>query len=278
MILTEHSVPYTFMDIRFTEWRGFRLPYYWSIKKWLFHASHIFTRTQASAMALRKLGLSNVSFAGNTRITQINATLAMISPYSMVDKGAAFAYRVVCGSTDGADEIKISRMTQLTSDIQWVIVPHEVTQDRIDEIRKLFPKALLTSEQPKPDSPVIIHDIFGELLSIYATAQVCYIGGGFTTGVHNILEAGLQAKPLIFGPRHGGAPEAREWMDAGYADVFKTAEEGLTKLNHLLRLTIPGEFVASYIDCHSSSVSKVGNHLLQSTPTLKMHRDSPRGS
>jgi len=48
------------------------------------------------------------------------------------------------------------------------------------------------------------------LSSIYQYADVAYIGGGFGAGVHNILEAAVYGKPVIFGEKFGKSEEAKE--------------------------------------------------------------------
>ena len=44
---------------------------------------------------------------------------------------------------------------------------------------------------------------------------VAYIGGGFGSGIHNILEAVAFGVPVIFGPNHQKFPEAGEIIEQG---------------------------------------------------------------
>lgn len=57
------------------------------------------------------------------------------------------------------------------------------------------------SQQPAPQTEVILLDSMGELATLYALADVVFIGGSLVpTGGHNILEPALYRKPILFGP------------------------------------------------------------------------------
>ncbi len=49
---------------------------------------------------------------------------------------------------------------------------------------------------------IMIIDTIGILSSAYRYSHFAYIGGGFGTGIHNILEAATYGVPVIFGPKY----------------------------------------------------------------------------
>ena len=55
---------------------------------------------------------------------------------------------------------------------------------------------------------VIIIDNIGLLSSLYAYADIAYIGGGFGKGIHNILEAATFGMPIFIGPNNQKFQEA----------------------------------------------------------------------
>ena len=58
-------------------------------------------------------------------------------------------------------------------------------------------------------SNVLIIDSIGLLFSIlYKYANIAFIGGGFTKGIHNVLEAIVFKVPVIIGPNHHKSYEA----------------------------------------------------------------------
>ena len=59
-------------------------------------------------------------------------------------------------------------------------------------------------------SNVLIIDSIGILSHIYSYGSIAYIGGGFGSGIHNILEAVTFGLPAIFGPNYQKFNEATE--------------------------------------------------------------------
>lgn len=57
-------------------------------------------------------------------------------------------------------------------------------------------------------APVILVDSVGVLAEIYRAGHLAYVGGSFTTGVHNTLEPAIASLPVLFGPRIHNAEEA----------------------------------------------------------------------
>lgn len=54
---------------------------------------------------------------------------------------------------------------------------------------------------PLRSGDVLVGDTVGEMMQFYATADVVFVGGSFVpVGGHNILEAALLKKPVLFGP------------------------------------------------------------------------------
>jgi 3-deoxy-D-manno-octulosonic-acid transferase len=71
----------------------------------------------------------------------------------------------------------------------------------------------------------VLVDRVGILAEIYAAGDAAYVGGAFTTGVHNLMEPAIMGLPLAFGPRHHNAPEARMLLDAGAGSVVRSAAD-----------------------------------------------------
>jgi 3-deoxy-D-manno-octulosonic-acid transferase len=72
---------------------------------------------------------------------------------------------------------------------------------------------------------VLLVDRVGVLAELYAHADCAYVGGAFTTGVHNVMEPAIAALPVWFGPRHHNAPEAAHLVEAGAAAVVRSPVE-----------------------------------------------------
>jgi 3-deoxy-D-manno-octulosonic-acid transferase len=60
----------------------------------------------------------------------------------------------------------------------------------------------------------LIIDNIGMLKYLYSYATICYVGGGFGgDGVHNVLEAAVYGKPVVFGPVYEKYFEAVELIE-----------------------------------------------------------------
>ena len=64
------------------------------------------------------------------------------------------------------------------------------------------------------------------LSRLYYYATISYVGGGFgDDGLHNILEAAVYGKPVIFGPEYDKNFEAEELIDSTGAISIANAIE-----------------------------------------------------
>ena len=73
------------------------------------------------------------------------------------------------------------------------------------------------------------------LSKLYQYATITYVGGGFGgDGVHNVLEAAVYGKPVIFGPIYDKFIEATELENAEGAYVVEDALELEKIFNELL--------------------------------------------
>ena len=74
------------------------------------------------------------------------------------------------------------------------------------------------------------------LSQLYRYATITYVGGGFgNDGVHNVLEAAVYGKPVVFGPVYEKFMEAVELIDAGAAFSIDNALELEETLAELLK-------------------------------------------
>jgi 3-deoxy-D-manno-octulosonic-acid transferase len=74
---------------------------------------------------------------------------------------------------------------------------------------------------------VLLVDTLGELLSLYAASDVVFVGGSLVpTGGHNLLEAALVSRPVIFGPHmHNFREISRLILSAGAGSQVQSPDE-----------------------------------------------------
>ena len=116
---------------------------------------------------------------------------------------------------------------------RMIIVPHEPLPVTISQLEASLAELQLTSFRysnlnsisTAGDVPVIIVDKVGLLAGLYRYADAAYVGGGFTTGVHSVIEPAAFSVPVMFGPRYGVSAEAAQLLVDGGGFTVKTAAE-----------------------------------------------------
>src|SRR5690606_20765088 len=87
----------------------------------------------------------------------------------------------------------------------------------------------------KENVNTLIIDNIGMLSRLYKYATICYVGGGFgESGVHNVLEAAVFAKPVVFGPVFNQFKEAIDLLEEGAAFTIDNAVDLEKTLARLL--------------------------------------------
>ncbi len=206
----------------------------------------IFLVDENSQKMLREIGIENTTVCGDTRYDRVMEIARLEEPIPTVKSFKGDAKLVVCGSTWAEDEKLLSTCVNQFSNTKWVIAPHEIGEANIQRIQKLFPNSLRLSKLQKEDATVLIVDCIGLLNKLYRYADVVYVGGGFGTGLHNILEATAFGTPTIFGPDHSRFPDAGEMAEKGLAFSIQKEDELRLKLDELLN-TNQSELKASIL-------------------------------
>ena len=123
-----------------------------------------------------------------------------------------------------------------------ILVPHEPTAERIDEIQTQLNHLGLSrvrfSELQEDVNlgqiDVIVIDTVGLLAQLYQLGDVAFVGGSFHGSVHNVMEPAAMAKPILFGPTIHNAYEAGILKERGAAQLINNAEEMVEVLTSLL--------------------------------------------
>jgi len=100
--------------------------------------------------------------------------------------------------------------------------------------RSELPSAVTRTAAAVP--PVIVLDTVGELATLYAIADVVFIGGSLVpVGGHNLLEAAQRRKPVLVGPHTENFRESARLLESsGGALVVRDAAELARELRRLL--------------------------------------------
>lgn len=189
-------------------------------RKMLACFSHFFVQDENSETLLKTIQINNVTVAGDTRFDRVISVAENFSPIQEIERFCYNSNVLVAGSTWPADEKIIKKATGSFPELKLIIAPHEIHKEHLNYLKTVFPDAIFFSQLQVSDPIVslnksssincLIIDNIGILSKLYHYATITYVGGGFDKGIHNVLEAAVHGKPVIFGPNFQKFKEASE--------------------------------------------------------------------
>ncbi len=198
-------------------------------RKMLFRFSHIFAQDELSLTLLRGIGIVNVSIAGDTRFDRVAEIAAEAVDIPQIDLFRGGEKLFIAGSSWHRDEEIISEyINRYPGKMKWVFAPHEIDKPNIDRLEKIFSTEVVRFSEFTQAAAVVrvmIIDNIGMLSSAYRYAHIAEVGGGFDTGIHNVLEAACWEIPVMFGPDYEDYREAVDLIKLNGAGCFRNYEE-----------------------------------------------------
>jgi 3-deoxy-D-manno-octulosonic-acid transferase len=190
--------------------------------------THLFVQNSESVSLLQTLGYTqNVSLTGDTRFDRV---IEIAENFQPIPSMANFCTTpvIVAGSTWLEDDKELAHYVNTKKNLKFIIAPHNIGKNRLEECLKVYKNSILFSTlqtaAPAANINTIIIDNIGMLSRLYKYATVCYIGGGFGgDGVHNVLEAAVYGRPVVFGPEYEKYYEAIELVETGGATTTDDA-------------------------------------------------------
>ncbi len=198
--------------------------------------THFFVQNHESATLLKSLGIDNCTIAGDTRFDRVMEIAGKFSEVEGISRFCGNDKVFVAGSTWLEDDKELAHFANAHKDIKFIIAPHDIGSGRVGECLELYKNSitystLLSSISNESglilSSHILIIDNIGMLSRLYKYARICLIGGGFGgDGVHNVLEAAVYGKPVIYGPVYEKYQEAIDLVDLGAGFVTHAVAVG----------------------------------------------------
>lgn len=208
-------------------------------------------QTAQDARRIRLLGAApeQIMVSGNLKFDMPEPTVDNASREQLLhDFGLPADSLVwVAGSTHPGEERLVAevyrQLLETHPNLLLVLVPRRPERARqVGEeltrlgFRHVLRTALETAREPLHSGDILLVDTLGEMLTFYAMADIVFVGGSLVpSGGHNILEASLLSKPVIYGPHMQNFKEI--------AGLIRKAQGGLSiadrdDLYHQVRLLI----------------------------------------
>jgi len=187
-----------------------------------------------------------IKVLGNTRYDQVIERRGEAVPYeselSLLSKGKTV---LVLGSIWKSDIAVIldPLLTALTlnPNLLVIFVPHDPDIKFVDQISSQLDRKMLKSvkystlEENQSEIRAIIVESIGHLAGLYKFADIAYLGGGFGSGVHNVMEPAVYGIPVIYGPKLKNSKTAQYLNEFGGGFIVKTADKFDAVLTELLQ-------------------------------------------
>jgi 3-deoxy-D-manno-octulosonic-acid transferase len=286
-----HHIPTLLVSAVFRKPQVFFRPFGRFFRQMLFLFRHLFVQDNASLQLLHSIGATHCTISGDTRFDRVVKVTSDQTPIPFIDNFIDGQKVIIAGSTWPGDEEVLAEYVKSNPVIKLVIAPHEINTAHLASLQRLFPCLLLYSslqhkKQPisllenqysgslpaseagnqrikqLKDKQVLVIDSVGLLSRLYQYATISYVGGGYTKdGIHNILEAAVWGKPVLFGPNYQKYREAKELIKKGGAfsfrntAAFKALADGLLQNNHHLQET--GLRASAYIRENTGATEKI---------------------
>jgi 3-deoxy-D-manno-octulosonic-acid transferase len=231
-------------DRSFPRYRRFR----WFFSRVLHDVDLFLTQTEDDVQRLREIGAPSVRVrsSGNLKFdvrSSGGSALAEDLRRAIANDGVSPV--IICGSTtDGEEELLLLAFREMAAEFpgaMMILAPRH--PERFDRVAALIAGEGLAmvrrsawTQGSRLRGGVFLLDSVGELASLYALADVAFVGGSLLPGIggHNILEPAQHGVPVLVGPNTFNFREIVRIFERGGAITVVTAGSLAGELRHLL--------------------------------------------
>ncbi len=190
-----------------------------------------------------------VTVTGDTRAEQVIRRFEAAGGGEVASRLQALGDRLlILGSTWPPDEALwlpiLADLLGRFADLCVVLAPHEPRPERLTSLEHDLRRRgigvarlsrILAHPEPLPaNCRCILVDSVGVLAEIYRAGTLAYVGGSFTTGVHNTMEPAIAGQPVLFGPVIQNAVEAGALVRQGAGFVVREPARARERAGELL--------------------------------------------
>jgi 3-deoxy-D-manno-octulosonic-acid transferase len=269
--LYRNKIPVFLIAASFRESQIFFKWYGGFFRKVLKKYTRIFVQGKGSLQLLQNKKITNAEIAFDTRFERViniaarNATLPHINDFV---NGSQV---IVAGSTWPADEKIIASAfykSFIYKNYKLIIAPHNIdkislakTMKKLKDFSVKYSEIEKLSEGEVSKKRILIIDNIGLLAHLYRYANICYVGGGFNNGIHNILEAAVYGKPIFIGPKYKKFPEAADLVALRAAFSILNSDTLISRINFIyeyrLIYTEACKLSKSYVQSRCGGTEKI---------------------
>lgn len=129
---------------------------------------------------------------------------------------------LIGSSWEEDEKVVLNTFSDLKLNYRFIVTPHEPHQSHIESLCAFCEKNNLSfqlyKKSEKFTADVLIIDCVGVLASLYAYADIAFIGGSYKGSIHSVMEALAAGCPALFGPHYKNNREAIEFLTHSLTD------------------------------------------------------------
>jgi 3-deoxy-D-manno-octulosonic-acid transferase len=234
-------------------------------RKTLHNFDHFFVQNTETLELLKTIGIRG-TLSGDTRFDRVDQLTKLSDGIEIVEKFKNNTKLMVAGSCWKEDiEVLSPFIHDNHTQLKFIIAPHELSEQSVKQIEESISVKSVRYSQAGvnvSEFDVLIIDNIGLLSRLYRYGEFAFIGGGFRTGLHNILEAACYGVPILFGNKsydkfkeaqdlimRGGAFDVSDYID------LKQKYESLN--NHPENFLLACEVTRAYVEENIGATKKV---------------------
>jgi 3-deoxy-D-manno-octulosonic-acid transferase len=204
--LRKQNIPIISVSSIFREDQIFFKSYGGFMRSVLQTIGHFFVQNQESARLLEKIGQRNVTVSGDTRFDRVYQITQNQTENTVAKKFKDSKPCWVVGSCWPADmDLLVPFINASKGKQKFILAPHEISEGFLQSIIDSLDLKSVRYSQPGADvagADVLIVDNVGLLSQLYRYGEYAFVGGGFSKGLHNILEPACFGIPVFFGNKN----------------------------------------------------------------------------
>jgi len=271
-LLREQEIPTYSVSSLFRPEQVFFKWYGGFYRKMLKNIDHFFVQDKQSHILLNKLGLAN-TITGDTRLDRVLALKNQDNEMPEIKAFCGDSAVMIVGSLRKEDLPIVTEFIKMHSELIFIIAPHEISESMMRPLEKALSSTIRYSNLAvsSQKSNVLIIDNVGMLKNLYRYANYAYIGGGFSDGLHNILEPIVFGSPVFFGNKiYQKFREAIDLIDIGAAFPIGSITEFDTVFSQLdsnnSRQADIKSVLNNYVEINTGATEKIIKHIVMFLP------------
>ena len=194
----------------------------------------IFVQKPEHLALLQQYNVKNAQVAGDTRLDRSVQVAEKTPSLPLIAHFIKGRTTLIAGSTWQPDENVLLPITQNTQFSDWcfILAPHEIKSENIKALQQRFGantilySELVAQNGAESSKNILIIDNIGLLAALFKYANYAYIGGAFSNGLHNIIEAAVFGVPIFFGNKnYKKFPESSDLIHENGAFAISESQE-----------------------------------------------------